>query len=498
MMNRKEHTMYIPHINKISMCIIFLFSIITATVFAQAPNTLWLQTIGDASSNFGESVQPTRDGGFIVLGTTKTASGSSQFYLARTDGSGNTIWTQTYGGAGDDFAASVQQNWDGGFILTGSTRSGGNGESDLWLIRTDSLGNQIWERKFGTAGRDGGNQVIQTNDSGFAVIGSTEPSGNSDFNAWLVRVDSSGNLLWTRTFGGSDTTFGLSVQQTDDGGFIFAGTTRFFGNTDIWLVRTDDQGTMLWQNIMGSAESEFPGEVQQTSDGGFIVVGSTNDTPDLADDIWLIRIDASGSTIWSRFFGSAGSDHGESVQQTPDGGFIITGRTPSPSIQHDIDLWLIKTDPNGGLIWSNIYGGAEADYGRSVRNTGDGGYIVCGSTHSFGQGEYDFWLIRLESENPTGIPDGKPGVATDFRLEQNYPNPFNPATTIEFALPQKSKVRITVYNMNGEPVKTLINRNLPAGYHQALFDGSGLASGIYLYRIQAGEFSQVRKMMLIK
>ena len=227
MINRKEHTMFITHINKISIRIIFLFSIITSAVFAQAPNTLWQQAIGDASSNFGESVQQTRDGGFIVLGTTKMVSGSYQFYLARTDGSGNTIWTQTYGGADDDFAASVQQNWDGGFILTGSTRSGGNGESDLWLIRTDSLGNQIWERKFGTAGRDGGNQVIQTNDSGFAVIGSTEPSGNSDFNAWLVRVDSSGNLLWTRTFGGSDTTFGLSVQQTDDGGFIFAGHHSF-------------------------------------------------------------------------------------------------------------------------------------------------------------------------------------------------------------------------------------------------------------------------------
>jgi hypothetical protein len=363
---------------------------------AQAPNDWWewFKTFGGSGNDEGWSVQQTSDGGFILLGRKESfGAGGFDVWLIKTDANGNEQWEKTFGGRYSEWSSSVRQTSDGGFIIVGDTWSFGAG--DVWLIKTDANGNEQWEKTFGGRYPDRGRSVRQTSDGGFIIVGETTSFGAGWADVWLIKTDADGNKLWDRTFGGSDWDDGWSVQQTSDGGFIIVGETTSFGAgwADVWLIKTDADGNKLWDRTFGGSDWDWGFSVQQTSDGGFIIVGETTSFGAGWADVWLIKTDADGNKLWDRTFGGSSYDYGYSVQQTSDGGFILVGDTRSFGAGWS-DVWLIKTDAKGNKQWDRTFGGSMVDRGFSVQQTSDGGFIIVGATTSFGAGDYDVLLIK--------------------------------------------------------------------------------------------------------
>jgi len=605
---------------------VLLAAFFVTAAIADPGDTLWTRTYGGSGIDWGYSVQQTTDGGYILTGRTKSfGAGSYDFYLVKTDANGDSLWSRTYGGIEGDYGRSVEQTTDGGYIITGYTNSFGAGSYDFYLVKTDVNGDTLWSRTYGGIGSDQGESVQQTSDEGYIITGYTVSFGAGGRDFYLVKTDVNGDTLWSRTYGGIGDDQGESVQQTSDGGYVIAGEIFSFGagGVDFYLIKMDGLGDSLWTRTYGGTGMDYGESVQQTTDGGYVIAGYTYSFGAGATDVYLVKTDANGDTLWTRTYGGELNDYGYFVQQTTDGGYIIGGYTNSFGAG-DYDVYLVKTDANGDTLWTRTYGGIEGDYGRSVEQTTDGGYIITGYTNSFGAGSYDVYLLKIAGEAaqpdvsieivpddpPVTVPqggsfgftgtltnnieepqitdawtmavgpqketygpfkmrrdvalepfetrsadfsqrvanlaplgfytyiaycgdypstaidssffeleviagpstgagevgwvltgsfsEGEADLPSEFALLSNYPNPFNASTVISYELPLACEATLEVYNLLGEKVATLVSGSEEAGYKSVTWDASEVSSGIYFYKLTAGDYTETRRMMLVK
>jgi hypothetical protein len=395
------------------MLTLFLVSALTITfnvAFGNAsepPAIEWNKTYGGIEGDLFWSGIKVSDGGYALAGCTWSFGvGGSDFWLVKVDSSGNIEWNKTYGGGSDDYAFSVVETSDGGYALAGYTGSFGAGDLDFWLLKTDSDGVMQWNRTYGGKNTDTAYSVIETSDGGYALAGHTYSFGAGapfEADAWLVKTDSAGNIQWNRTYGGPNHEYISSIIETADGGYALAGHTYSFGagDRDMWLVKVDATGVVQWSKTYGGRSEDFACSVVETADG-YALAGATASLGMGDDDFWLVKTDVNGNMQWNRAYGGTNCDICHSLIETADGGYALAGQTFSFGAG-DSDFWVVKTDSTGNMQWNRTYGGASWDGANFLVETSDGEYAIGGTTRSFGAGGDDFWLVKIAPFAPPPV-----------------------------------------------------------------------------------------------
>jgi hypothetical protein len=527
--------------------ILLLFLNISFLVFnsfsQQAPGIEWAKCYGGDLSDGATSIVQTLDGGYIVSGNTWSTNGdvtgnhgTIDYWILKLDTVGNIVWKKCLGGSFGEYAYSVQQTFDGGYIVGGYTTSnngnvsgnhGGNsGYADYWIVKLNSNGNIQWKKCYGGTSHERDCKVIQTPDSGYIMSGTTDSNdgqvtgyhGSGDI--WVVKVNSNGVLQWQKCYGGSSSEYGFDIALTNDNGYIVAGRTwsndgdvsgnhDTLGNrSDCWIAKIDSVGNLEWQKCLGGTEYDEAWSVQQTFDSGYIISGLTasynGDVSGLHghDDYWIVKLDNNGTIQWQKCLGGSCYETAYCVRQTLDSGFVIAGYIcsidgdvigshDSVALQTNGEAWIVKLSSNGNLIWQKCLGGTKKEGARSLYLTMDGGYAVAGWTNSHDGdivGNNDttyhgnYWIVKLLPDTITGISNLQISNA-NFQM---FPNPSNGIFQIIFpSSNQKTNYTLEVINTLGQTVFTSDLR-LPASDLQTKLDLSFLSQGMYVLKINDG------------
>ena len=310
-------------------------------------------------------------------------------------------WAKTYGGTGEDINSAIHQTSDGGYIAAGITGSFGAGDDDFWVLKLNSDGSIGWQKTYGGIGAEIVMSIQATSDGGYIVTGYTNSSGTGDYDYWVLKLTTDGSVAWQKTYGGSAFDSSSSIQQTSDGGYIVAGGTDTFGagGGDFLVLKLDSDGSISWQKTYGGPGEDYPLSVQQTSDGGYIVGGRTNSFGAGGYDLLVLKLTSDGSISWQKTYGGLADEFWTSIQPTSDGGYVLSGFTNSFGAG-GYDLLVLKLTSDGSISWQKTYGGSsdEFQYATSIQPTSDGGYVLSGLTNSFGAGNFDLMILKLNSQ----------------------------------------------------------------------------------------------------
>ncbi|MCC1483319.1 hypothetical protein [Winogradskyella immobilis] len=404
-------------------------------------------TLGGSLNDSAQSVINTTDGGYAILGFTQSIDGdvsdkqneNFDYWVLKFDAQDQLQWSRTYGGSSDDRGQDIIQTQDGGYAIIGSSLSNDGdvsnnaGMEDYWLVKLDASGAVSWQKSFGFQGNDSGFSVIQTNDQGYLISGILDVSasggqGNSSRTSnrhaggeyWAIRLNASGDMLWSKFFGGSFTDMPEGIVETDDNGFIIVGGSDSFdiditnnlGSYDFWIIKISDVGDLLWEKSFGGDEIDQARAIVKSGDGNFVIAGDTrsnsNDVSNNngAADLWLIKISPEGELIWERTIGGSSFDVSRSIKRTRDNGFILAGSSRSSDIdvsenKGQNDAWVLKVDSNGNLQWERSIGGSNIDFAYGIAELNDNTIVVVGDTASNDQditenrGFTDMLLIKM-------------------------------------------------------------------------------------------------------
>ena len=463
-------------------CVRVVLFVLLLVPSAQAQQR-WTRTYGGVWGDYGWLGQQTADSGYVVTGYTESyGAGYNDFYLVKTNGSGDTLWTGTYGDTGYQSSYSVRQTADKGYVMVGVTMPPGGTSFDVQIVKTSASGQPAWTKTHSWTNDDQGRDIRQTSDGGYIVAGCTRSFGAGTLDILLIRTTDSGDSVWVKAIGGNGYETGYSVLQTTDGGYAIAGYTSGIGgfNQDVYLVKTSASGDTVWTRRYGGAEDEAGLCVDQTVDGGYVIVGSHISGSD-GQNVYLLKTDASGDTLWTRSYGGPYFDVGNSVRQTADGGYIIAGTTYRSV--GDADAYLIKTDASGDTLWTRTFGGAGIDGGSSVQQTLDGGYIVAGRTSSFGAGGDDVWLIKTDANGSASVEEPMDSRQKASGNLNATPNPF-----ASFArVPGLEAERFELYDASGRLSGTYPGNRI----------GEGLLPAVYFVRL-VGEHTRSLRVVKVR
>jgi len=385
-------------------------------------------TLGGTKNESGQSVVKTPDGGYAVLGYTQSmdldvlnkTNNSYDYWLIKFDSFGNQEWQKVYGGSDNDRGQEIINTSDGGYAIIGSSKSQDGdvslnyGFNDFWVLKISNSGNLIWEKSFGYSGSDNGFSIIQTQDNGYLIIGvidvtSSDGQGNNRLNInrhaggdyWVIKINSLGNLQWSRYFGGSFTDTSYALSETQTGNFIIVGSSdsddidinNNKGTYDFWVLKISSSGDLIWEKSFGGSEIDEARDITITEDGDFLIVGDSRsvDTDVLynngAADIWIIKINADGELIWEKTYGGTSFDGVQSIQKTLNNDYIVAGNSRSSDVNLENnngqnDAWFFKIDSQGVLKWQNSVGGSDIDLLMDIVELENGTIIAVGNSNS--------------------------------------------------------------------------------------------------------------------
>jgi len=376
----------------------------------EAPDILaWAKTYSISTADLAFSVHQTTDGGYIVAGLTIIREGD--LLIIKMDENGDIQWQKAYGGPGMELGFSIQQTMEGGYIAAATTTSFGAGEHDCWILKLDSSGSIIWQNAYGDECSQSCQCINQTADGGYIAAGTRScPDPDNCQDIWIIKLDGDGNLLWQETLGDGGDEYVHSVIQTSDGGYIIASNTNSFGGWyDFFTVKFNEGGDIIWQKRYDVLEAYDNNvlSMHQTFDNGYIVTGRAVNEPDSGNSI-VIKLDEYGNVSWSKLYRSEENSEGTFIQQTSDSGYIVVGGI-GDSIE-ETDIMVLKLNAGGELTWKKTYGGITSDYTYSIQQTFDNGYILAGYSVSFGpEGTINIWVLKMDGSGtisetcPSGI-----------------------------------------------------------------------------------------------
>ncbi len=440
------------------------------------PETLWTRAYGGPRGDVGMAVFETADSGYMVIGSTFSfGAGAEDIYLVRTDRNGDTLWTRTYGTPEYNQTETALPTHDGGYVVVGSLGVSGNCRG--LVLKIDAAGESLWAREYPEVYVLHG--ACQLSDGRYVITGAT-----ADYpeDVWLAQLDSVGEVLWSKRYGGSDEDWGWTVLQNPDGGYIIAGMTESFGAgyNDFYLIRTDSSGDTLWTRTYGGTGCEAPCQMTRSADGGYLIVGGSN--PDLLyTDAYLVRTDSGGDTLWTRRYGGPWEDLAQDVVAV-DGGYVVLGYCGWFSPESS-DVWLIGLNDRGDTVWTRTYGGRGREIGYGLRRVSDGGLVITGWTTSFGAGGADVYLVRTDSSGNVAVAEPKASPARAPALSLTCtPNPASGSVTISLSpsIPLSLSPVLRIYDSQGRMV---LSR--PVSTSSFPLSTSALPSGAYFVRLDA-------------
>ena len=427
------------------------FCTISACLYSQAPDIVWQKSIGGVKDDYAYAIDVTTDSGLIAAGISFSNEGDvsghhgtqyfTDLWVAKLDAIGNLIWQRSLGGLEDDGAHSVLQTSEGGYLVAGFSQSnsgdvtghiGEIGYNDCWVVKLSADGTMEWQRSLGGTSTDYVHTILETPDGGYIFIGDSysndyDVSGNhGKSDIWVVKLDSTGDIEWQNSYGGSENEYASSIAQTVDGGYIFS-AFAYSNNGDIdlhygsymsadtWIVKLNAIGEIEWQKIYGGTYSEYTEDIIQTADGGYIFIADAQSEDYDLDmhhgdtfypDLWVVKITNSGEIEWQKIIGGDSYDRGFTIKQTTDLHYIISGETSS--VDGDVfgnlgssDIWMVKISSVGELLWQKCFGGSSSDYRGNIDIINDSSFVFSGFSYSDdldvsgNNGGWDFWVGKM-------------------------------------------------------------------------------------------------------